>query len=153
MKNKEKQEKDIIELALANKGIALDIRTMKVCGCNDIGCDYCRFSEENYPYKQGNCDKNCIHWANSEYVEPKMFTKQERTVIKALDKINYVARDKDGDVYGYSDKPTKGLISWSIGKNGFIKFANCTSCEFNSIKWEDTEPTSRETILKEGGNK
>lgn len=71
MLNKEDQGKDIIELAVASKGIALDIRTMKVCDCNDIDCYYCRFSEENYPYNQRNCSEsrpNNSHCSNSNNI-------------------------------------------------------------------------------------
>ena len=147
MLNKEKQTKEIVEWALNCATLGVDKKTMKVNSCSNMKCDDCYVSYENYPYSQGDCNKNFIHWANSEYVEPKVFTEQERTIIKALDKIKWVARDKDGDVYGYPDKPTKCSFSWSIGKNGYIKFASCTSCEFNSIKWEDTYPTSRAEIL------
>lgn len=151
MLNKEEQGKDIIELALAGKGIALDIRTMKVCGCNDISCDYCRFNEENYPYKQGNCEKNCFHWANSEYIEPKVFAEQEKAVLKALDKIEWIVKNRDGEVWGFTDKEDKPYkikeSIWCNEKGVCIDLSDITSCKFEAIKWEDTEPTSREEIL------
>ena len=55
----------------------------------------------------------------------------------------WLARDRDGLLYIYENKPTKGLSSWVV-KCGW--FSNLPSYALPEIKWEDEEP--RELILK-----
>lgn len=147
MKNKEKYANEIMEIATKGQCIALDETTKTLFPCN-LECEYCYFAEKNYPNGSSDCNININHWANSEYIEPKEFTEQEKAAIRALDKVNWVARDRDGIVYGYINEPKKQNFLWSCKGEGFgISFF--TSCEFKAIKWEDTEPTSREEILGE----
>ena len=151
MLNKEKYAKEIVELATKGNLIAIDNETKIICSCSDFGeCEKCYFYEDNYPYKtenNSNCNTNSEHWANSEYREPKVFTEQERAVIKALDKIEWVAKDDYGDVYGFTHTPVKLNICWALSTGGFVNISETTSCKFESIKSTDTEPTSRAEIL------
>lgn len=146
MKNKEKYANEIMEIATKGQRIALDETTKTLFPCN-LECEYCYFAEKNYPNGSSDCNININHWANSEYVEPKEFTEQEKAAIRALDKIEWVVRDRDGSVWGHIKKPDKLDSQWSSGRG--IRLSVLTSCEFNAIKWEDTEPTSREEILGE----
>lgn len=149
MKNKEKYANEIIELALRNKSLAMNNKTRKLCDCADVDCSSCFFDDKNYIKPQkGGCLANTNHWANSEYVEPKEFTKQEKALIRPLDNIEWIARDRDGILYGYIQKPEKRDFKWS--GIAHIDITHSSSCEFKAIKWEDTEPTSREEILREG---
>lgn len=151
MLNKEKYAKEILELAIANKSIGVDKRTMRVTDCNCLECRTdCYVCDRIYPYNQGSCTENFIHWANSEYGrEPKEFTEQEKAVIKALDKIEWVVKDKHGDVWGTIKRPykNKSNLWWEVDDLNTFCLSNVTSCEFKLIKWEDTEPTSRAEIL------
>lgn len=152
MLNKEKYAKEIVEIATKGHNIAMNKGTKTLCYCSDLNCDNCYFSKYNYPHMhnlENDCRKNVEHWANSEYIEPKEFTEQERAVLRALDKVEWVARDEDGTVYGYIKKPIKSGNDWSCGIK-FINLNTFTSCEFKAIKWEDTEPTSRAEILGGG---
>lgn len=56
----------------------------------------------------------------------------------------WVARDKDGDIYVYSDKPDKERIEW-LSSN----FINIERHSFPKIKWEDEEPTKVKLIIEE----
>ena len=130
-------------------------KTKEICACIDVGCDDCYFCVNNYPYKttnEGACGTNIEHWANSDCREPKVFTEQERTVIKALDKIEWVAKDDYGDVYGFTHTPVKLDKCWALSTGGFVNISETTSCKFEAIKSTDTEPTSRAEILG-GGEK
>ena len=64
-------------------------------------------------------------------------------IIEGMEWINWVARDKDGDIYAYSQKPKKGKSKWEI--------VNCRFEKINSDQsillckrlpwWNDNEPT------------
>lgn len=82
--------------------------------------------------------------------EPKEFTDEEKEYARLNDKISYYARDKNGLLYGYFDKPVKGVYTWKSSLERFIRFIHVcenTSLSFSSIKWEDPEPTSRDEII------
>lgn len=152
MKNKEKYANEIIEIACQGNAIAIDKDTKKIRAC-DEKCENCYFSQKNY-IKSSNsyfcCETNIKDWANSEYVEPKEFTEQEKAAIRALDKVKWVAKDRNGEVYGFRNKPYKSTDIWksdSIIDSIFL--SGYSSCEFKAIKWEDNEPTSRAEILGE----
>lgn len=55
----------------------------------------------------------------------------------------WIARDRDGLLYIYENKPKKGLSSWAV-KCGW--FSNLPSYVLPEIKWKDEEP--RELVLK-----
>lgn len=51
----------------------------------------------------------------------------------------WVARDKDGSLSLYSEKPPKGKRGW--GYEYMEKLRPLDSDLFPSVKWEDSEPT------------
>ena len=65
MKNKEKYVKEIVDLALSCKGIAVNKETNEPCACDDTDCDIC-------VAKGGNCKELIKKWAKKEYEEPKV---------------------------------------------------------------------------------
>ena len=142
MKNKEKFAKEIVELATKSQTLAVN-QESKVIICSQSNCKKCIF----YTGAGRCCDKR-KEWAESEYVEPKEFTEEEKAFIRACDKIKYVARDKDGNLYVYKGKPIKSVENglWYGSESTFVNFS--TSLSFSAIKWEDAEPTSREEILR-----
>ena len=87
--------------------------------------------------------------------EDKYFTEAERTdVFEMQYKWKYFARDKNGELVAFTKKPYKK------GDNGYWQVNNCEMSDyvkigeifketFDSIQWEDEEPTSREEILGE----
>ena len=59
----------------------------------------------------------------------------------------WIARDKDGKLFAYSERPKKNVIyRWvDMGLNSFE--LDCT--KFPSVKWEDDEPTEAYITLAE----
>lgn len=147
MTNKEKNKDKIVDIAAEGDTVAIDRDTLKLMSCGDLGCLHCLFYHDNYLHNQGDCVENLRHWMNSEYVEPKKFTQQEQMVLSICDKINWLARDKDGDLYGFVERPVKGDNFWG-SKNPYVLMSKISSCKFEAIKWEDKEPVSREEILR-----
>ena len=51
----------------------------------------------------------------------------------------WIARDKDGKLYAYSERPNK-MVTYRWVDRGFNSFElDCT--KFPTVKWEDDEPT------------
>lgn len=142
MKNKEKFAKEIVELATKSQTLAVN-QESKVIVCSQSNCKKCIF----YTGAGRCCDKR-KDWAESEYVEPKVFTEEEKAFIRACDNIEYVARNADGSLYFYRSKPNKFTYSWAMQSFTPIYSKSITNLEFKSVLWEDSEPTSREEILR-----
>lgn len=145
MKNKERYAKEIVDLLLEDFHFALN-EDGKIVSCGDIKCSDCLFN-----VKIG-CISERMAWANAEYKEPKIFTEREKAFIKMFPEIKYLARDKNGDLFAYTDKPQKDEGMWDyFGCNNpaaTLKRITLWGLEFNAIQWEDEEPTSREEILR-----
>ena len=69
----------------------------------------------------------------------KEFTNDEKAIARNIDqKYKWVARDRDGNLYVYEEKPKKEESSWySDGCSLFFQFNHL----FSAIKWKDEEPT------------
>lgn len=89
MKNKEKFAKEIVELALRNKAIAFNGKG-QIFSCADLGCANCIFSEG-----LESCVDNRKKWAESEYVDPKIFTEEEKAIVSG--EIKQIYRDEELD--------------------------------------------------------
>lgn len=151
MKNKEKFAKEILDIVCNNGEVAMDKTTKKLNDCEEINCDECYFSEDNYPHNTGSCAKNFAHWANAEYKEPKIFTEREKAFITLFPEIKYLARNKNNKIFGYYQEPIKdeedGRWVYVDGPDIAIGINLGDLLKFESIQWEDKEPTSREEIL------
>ena len=91
----------------------------------------------------------CQKWLAEEYVEPVVLTDVERVILQNVDKqYKYIARDKDGEISFFTDKPYKmtGDYWGNTNKTGRIIFNNL----FQFIKWEDEAPYEIAELLKEG---
>ena len=58
--------------------------------------------------------------------------------------VNWLARESNGDLYGYRNKPNKGSVSWCIGQVS-VEQTNCylVSTDPNhypQVKWSDEKP-------------
>ena len=139
MTNAEKYKDTIIAQLCKTGDWAVDKDTNKIMPCGN--CDRCLFDSIS-------CSA-AIKWLNAEYMEPKKFTDDERKFIKLLDNAEWVARDYNGTLWIYLDKPYKKYKSrWeSTGEHFCI--SSITSLPFAAIKSTDTEPTSRAEILGE----
>ena len=134
MKNKEKFAKEIVEIACDGEDIAIDKRIGKVSSCTNVPCSNCLFCKNG-------CAKGRRKWAESEYIEKPVISKKDRSF---LDYINnnfvYVARDENGSLFAYSEKPIKkscyyDRIGGVTGSVGFV-----FDIKLPMVKWEDPEP-------------
>lgn len=57
----------------------------------------------------------------------------------------WVARDYDGSLYMYSDKPKKKSYFWHAPKVGYMLLDDSL---FPEVKWEDEEPTEITLTVK-----
>ena len=146
MKNKEKYAREIVETAINGRHIAFDKTNNRVVPCNSILCAECLFHREE------SCLLATEAWANAEYKEPRQFTVREKAFINLFPEIQYIAREKGGKLIAYLEKPSKNkkLGGWLCGISpySFFEIRLGDFLQFESIQWEDEEPTSREEILE-----
>ena len=147
MKNKEKYAKQIVEVAVKGSHIAFDKINNKVAPCNSIMCADCLFQKS-----EESCQRATEAWANAEYKEPKIFTEREKAFITLFPEIQYIARDENTKIFGYLQKPIKyeeeGWWVYEDGPDSTIEISFGDLLKFESVQWEDKEPTSREEILR-----
>lgn len=56
----------------------------------------------------------------------------------------WIARDKDGSLWIYNEKPKKCDVGWLDEK---LTYSSISSELFPDIKWEDDEPTEVEIVI------
>ena len=59
--------------------------------------------------------------------------------------VNWLARDENGSLYGYRNKPRKHISSWSIGTvcvDTNTWFVGNNPNQYPQVKWSDEEPTT-----------
>ncbi|MFR7913934.1 hypothetical protein [Eubacterium ramulus] len=123
MTNREKYEKQILDVACGGSCVGVHIKTMTPISCDLLDCDECYFSTQD----DGDCSIACQEWCNSEYVEsPVDWSKVPvDTPILVRDSQDnkwfrrHFANFKDGVVYAWDD----GKTSWSslsLGKVGWV---------------------------------
>ena len=139
MTNAEKY-KDAIMAQLCKTGKWAVNKANEIMSCD--ACSACLFRYGGY------CPDERKRWLNAEAV--KEFSEKDKEVIRALDKVQWVARDNDGKLFAYTTKPFKSEGYWySASPGSASRIDNLFTAEFASVKWEDKEPTSREEILGE----
>ncbi|WP_297931091.1 hypothetical protein [uncultured Coprobacter sp.] len=148
MKNKEKFAKEILDIVCKCGEVAMDKDTMRLQACDETKCENCYFSEQRYPLNTGSCARNFSHWANSEYKEKKEFSEADKAYVRAMDKLNWFVRDKNGDVVAFVSKPVKSQNCWGSLRY-MISIRHGSSATFEPLSWEDEEPTHRNEILGE----
>ena len=144
MTNAEKRGKEILGQLCKTGGWAVD-QTGKIMSCALDNCAVCTFSST-----RGFCLNEKQKWLNAEADEKKVFSEKDKEVLRAFDKIQWVARDESGHVFAYLDKPTKQQRCWMTLSSEMqidVALTVFSSATFTPIKWEDDEPTSREEIL------
>lgn len=147
MKNKEKFAKEILDIVCNNGEVAMDKTTKKLNDCEEIYCHECYFFEDNYPHNTDSCAKNFVHWANAEYKRGRIFTAREKAFLKLFPVFQYIAKDKNGEVFAFISKPEKGEKCWLSTDCHGMFLPSYLHLDFLDIYWDDEEPTSREEIL------
>ena len=129
MKNREKFEKEIMDIACSGYSLAFDKKANKLTDCNHMLCGNCAFHSSI-----SSCRDKCKKWSESEYKEPEVDWSKVPVDTPVLvtdygyeSQYNrYFAYYKDGKVHTYSD----GATSWSVNKNSvnpgwnYAKLAN-----------------------------
>lgn len=83
-------------------------------------------------------------WEREERAVPELLTGEEKAILELLDeKYEYIARDKDGMLYAYGDKPIRFLTDWVGELYSRMPFDNL----FEFVSWEDEEPTKISDLL------
>ena len=132
MKNREKFEKEILDIACSGHSIAFDKEANKLTACNKINCGECAF------YSSGSrCRGKCKEWCESEYVEPEVDWNKVPVDTPVLVRNNesdiwynrHFAYFEDGKVFAYDF----GATSWSADKSHI-----CTSaCRYAKLANEE----------------
>lgn len=150
MKNKEKFAKEILDIACKGDTIAVT-RDNEIVSCDDIPCKSCIFDDcDKYIKHIGHiqsCGDKLHEWAESEYVEKKpTITSREKNFLDLLlPNYKYIARDKNGFLLVYKEKPIKILETWGIANCALIHMFDI---KFDFIKREDEKPWSIEDLKK-----
>ena len=147
MKNKEKYAKEIAEIACSAHSVAVNKITGKPEKCLSLGCTKCLFSRDN-----GSCNsiKKRRQWAESEYIEKPVISKNDRAFLEYLEnEIKYIARDKYGVLMAYDHVSEKSEDGWMIdGDCLYIKSLCRLKVQFPMVKWSDSEPWLIEDLKK-----
>ena len=80
-----------------------------------------------------------------EYKEPVKLTRFEYEYLKVAkeNEYNFIARDKNNNLYLYSNKPWKDEIYWYYEDRITLVFVGL----FKFVKWEDEKPYSIDELL------
>lgn len=143
MKNKEKYAKEIIEVACCGYCFGMDKDTSEIISCDCIYCHNCAFDGDR------NCNETKRKWAESEYIVKPVISKRDRAFLDYIkNNFVYIARDKSGRLYVYSNKPIKKSRYYdSIG--GVIgSVCSVFNIKLPMVKWEDNEPWLIEDLKK-----
>ena len=119
-----------------------------------FGCYLANF-ESNIDYEESDCFKEilcseCLRLSLlnllEEYKEPVKLTKFEYEYLKFAkeNEYNFIARDKNNNLYLYSNKPWKAENDWDYEDRTTPVFAEL----FKFVKWENESPMLIEEILK-----
>lgn len=144
MKNKEKFEKEIMEVACSGDSIAVTKGSERIAKCGSIACSECLFAPPN-------CVKEIREWVEQEYIEKPVISKKDRAFLEYIkEEFKYIARDDINEqLFAWSAKPKRGFTTneWlntnsdSMGLYGF-------NLDLPMVKWEDDEPWLIEDLKK-----
>lgn len=139
MTNAEKY-KDAIIAQMCETGDWAVNQSGEITPCVCVKCADCEFN-----INLAGCIDMKKDWLNAEV--KKEFSEKDKEVLRALDKVQWVARDDNGILCGYYNKPYKGGGVWYCAGEYFTNLTKFTTAEFAPVTMEDDEPTSREEIL------
>lgn len=107
----------------------------EIKSCDDTVCNDCAF--------RGKCMQNMNKWLMSEYKPEPVLTEREKGFVECI-KDGYIARDHEGTLEWYKEKPQKLYGCWLYSKDQTIIYLNREM--FSFITWEDEEPWSIERL-------
>ena len=120
---------------------------------NTLRCYLARIAtNQNYSVNCYRRDVNCSECLRlsllellEEYKEPVKLTRFEYEYLKVAkeNEYNFIARDNDGCVFLYRNRPWKDELSWDYSGKFMIVFEEL----FKFVKWADEEPCNIDEIL------
>ena len=146
MKNFEAYEDKIKEL---EGNIALN-KSNELVSCIGFRCYDCKFDSSNGKY----CSQVMFEWLYEEYKKSKIkIPLATKVILESLnDKYEWIAKDKNGQVWVYGIKPIKDneVKKWFTSSGGATwGFKDAFKKElFNFLSWEDEEPTNIKELLE-----
>ena len=94
MKNKERYEKEIVDIACKREPLAIAKSTGLPVSCTTLACDECLFDSVS------SCQDGIKEWAESEYVELPVISKSDRRFLDCIgNAYKYIVRDRDGKLF------------------------------------------------------
>lgn len=122
----------------------------RICKCCYEECATCVFSLENNPNDglSHACTIRKVKWLLSEYKEPIKLSRLEYEILKlAINKsCEYIARDSDGQLYVFMEKPRKSESFWKT--DGYYYLLEMFSVLFQFVQWEDSTSTLIKDVLE-----
>lgn len=141
MKNKEKYEKEIMNIACSGDSIAILKKSGRIVSCNVTKCCLCLF-------RGSDCKEKLRDWAESEYVEKLVISKMDRAFLEYLGKeLKYIARSKSDNLMAFQNSAEKRGDGWGIG-SGEFKSLEKFNIDFPMVKWSDGKPWLIEDLKK-----
>ena len=139
--NMEHYRNEILDITKNTRtDFAIDKEDGPLVNCKDIICSDCVFREQML------CGKNKTLWLMEDYKEPITLTAREKHFVEFVE-IGWIARDEDGEVLWYLQKPIKDKCGWRCGCDYLIISMVLDDC-FSFVTWEDEEPWSVEELRK-----
>lgn len=143
MTNREKFEKEILDIACSGNKIAMDRKSNTLQNCCNLICINCSF------YKPGiHCKEVIKEWSNSKYIEPPVDWSKVPvdTPIFVKEYYNgrwvkrYFAKYEDGKIYAWDN----GTTSWSADNDS----NKCSSWAYAKLLDDPCIPISKQTPVK-----
>lgn len=142
MKNKEKYEKEIMNIACSGDSIAVLKESGRIVSCNETKCCLCLF-------RGSDCKEKIREWAESESIEKTVISKKDRSFLDCLrEEYKYIARDENDILCAYRSEPFKKGAYWYCGRGSYFRLNPHFDVDFQMIKWEDDKPWLIENLKK-----
>lgn len=150
MINAEKYKDQLLKFVEENHDSLFGLdKNSEPISCTVSRCDNCQFGFKKNNYIEGySCSAAKIKWLLSEYKEPVKLSRLEYEILKlAINKsCEYIARDSDGQLFVFMEKPHKGESFWKT--DGYYYLLEMFSVLFQFVKWEDSTPTPIKEVLE-----
>lgn len=110
MKNKERYMTEIVDIACKGESFAIEKSTGLPVKCTTLTCCECLFDGAS------SCRNSIEEWAESEYVELPVISKNDRRFLDYIgNTYKYIVRDKDGKLFVCKDVHTDGHMWFTRG--------------------------------------
>lgn len=130
MKNWEAFEEEVLNITKAGGVIA--VVNGEVRNCDDVACEDCSLTKYD-----SICDRAHILFLYDDYVAPVKLTPEEKQLCNLFDG-GFIARDRDGKLYWYPEKPHRAGERWFCEDLGVIWLdKSFPQCKFEFVSWNE----------------